>query len=348
MNAFSPPNSALAEPRLAYLPIFLGLRGRTALLIGGGAAALPKLTLLRRAGARVRLVAQHLDDIMLQAVREDRMIAWTDEPLAAQLFDDAVLAIDASGDEAINQASVRLARAAAVPINVVDRPALCDFILPAILDRSPVVVAVSTGGLAPAVARLIRQRLETAIPAGFGRVAALAARVRHMVAERLASPAQRASFWESLVDGPAAELAVAGQTEGAEATAFALIEQCAQEAPGPGAIHFLHTGSSIPDLLTVRASRLIRMADLIVHEPTVGPAILELARRDAVKIRIRPDCGSRSKSRRDAFGLLRDYASRGCVSVYLRAGAPETTGTIDRDFVGLVPLSTSGQMASGR
>jgi len=347
MNAVSPQNSALTESGLAYLPIFLGLRGRTVLLIGGGEAALPKLALLRRAGARVRLVARHLDGIIGQAVREDRMIAWIEESLAAQHFEDAALAIDASGDDLVNRASVRLARAAAVPINVVDRPELCDFILPAILDRSPIVVAVSTGGLAPAVARLIRQRLETAIPAGFGRVAALAARVRHMVTERLASPAQRASFWESLFDGPAAELAVAGQTEGAVAAAHALIEQSAQEAPSSGPIHLLYSGLSDPDLLTVRAARLIRMADLIVHEPAVGRAILELARRDAVKIKMRPDCGSSSKSQRDILGLLTDYARRGCVSVYLRAGTPETAGTVDRDFVGLAPRPASGQMASG-
>ena len=348
MNAFSPPNSALADSGLAYLPIFLGLRGRFALLIGGGEAALAKLTLLRRAGAQVRLVAQHLDAVLGQAVTEDRMIIWTSEPLAAHHFEDVVLAIDASGDDLVNRASVRLARAAAVPVNVVDRPELCDFILPAILDRSPIVVAVSTGGLAPAVARLIRQRLETAIPAGFGRVAALAARVRHMVTERLASPAQRAGFWESLFDGPAAELAVAGQTEGAVAAALALIEQSAQEAPSSGTIHLLHTGLSDPDLLTVRAARLIRMADLIVHEPAVGRAILDLARRDAVRIRMRPDCGSSSKSRRDTLGLLREYAGRGCVSVYLRAGTPEAAATVDPDFVGLTPLPAGGQMASDR
>jgi uroporphyrin-III C-methyltransferase/precorrin-2 dehydrogenase/sirohydrochlorin ferrochelatase len=348
MNAVSPPNSALTESRLAYLPIFLGLKGRIALLIGGGEPALAKLVLLRRAGAQVRLVAQHLDAVLRQTVTEDRMIIWTSEPLAAHQFEDVVLAIDGSGDSEVNRTSVRLARAASVPINVVDRPAMCDFILPAILDRSPIVVAVSTGGLAPAVARLLRQRLETVVPAGFGRVAALAARVRHVVTERLASPAQRASFWESLFDGPAAELAVAGQTEGAVAAAYALIEQSAQEAPSSGTIHLLHTGLGDPDLLTVRAARLIRMADMIVHEPAVGRAILGLARRDAVKIRMRLDCGSSSRSQRDILGLLTDHARLGGVAVYLRAGTPETAGTVDRDFVGLAPLPDGGQIASGR
>jgi hypothetical protein len=129
--------------------------------------------------------------------------------------------------------------------------------------------------------------------------------------------------------------------------AHALIEQGAREAPSSRTIHLLHTGLSDPDLLTVRAARLIRMADLMVHEPAVGPAILDLARRDAVKIKVRPDCGSSPKSQQDISGLLTDYARRGCVSVYLTAGKPETTRTVDRDLVGLAPLPASGQMASG-
>ncbi|HET6160998.1 MAG TPA: NAD(P)-dependent oxidoreductase [Dongiaceae bacterium] len=316
MNAFSPPNSDLADVGLAYLPIFIGMRGRTALLIGGGEAALAKLNLLRRAGARVRLVAQG-DDGIGEAAAGDRMVVRITEPLAAHHFKDAVLAIDASGDEAVNRVSTSLARAAGVPINVVDRPSLCDFILPAILDRSPIVVAISTGGAAPAVARLIRQKLEAAIPAGFGRVAALAARVRRRVSERLSSPAERAGFWESLFDGPAAELAVMGQMQDAEALAHELIDHGAGKIAA-NTIHVLRSGPGDPDLLTVRAARLIRMADLIVHDEGVAPAILDLARRDAARISLRS-----SVPRQESFGLLRRYANEGRVAIYLKAGAAD-------------------------
>jgi uroporphyrin-III C-methyltransferase/precorrin-2 dehydrogenase/sirohydrochlorin ferrochelatase len=328
MNAFSPPNSAHADTELGYLPIFLGVKGRIALLIGGGEAALAKLNLLRRAGARVRLVAQQLDTVIGQCVADDRMIVWINEPLAARHFEDTVLAIDASGDDALNQVSVRLARVAGVQINVVDRPALCNFIVPAILDRSPIVVAVSTGGLAPAIARLIRQRLETAVPAGFGRVAMLAAGFRHLVRERLQCPRQRTDFWEHLFDGPAAELALSGEMQSAEAVAHALIEQSAQERSSAGEIHLLHAGSGDPDLLTVRAARLIRTADLIVHESAVGQGILDLARRDAVKIEMPSDCDSNSKRRQEARRSLKEYASRGRISVYLRAGTLEASVAI--------------------
>jgi len=309
MNAVSPQSEA--DSGLAYLPVFFGMHGRTALLIGG-AAALPKLTLLRRAGARVRLVAQQTDDSMTDVIAGDRMVVRISAPLAAHHFDAAAMAIDASGDEAMNRLSVSLARAAGVPINVVDRPALCDFILPAILDRSPVVVAISTGGLAPAVSRLIRQRLETAIPAGFGRIAVIAADVRRMVRERLRSAWQRANFWEELLDGPAGQLALAGRMDGALAAVQAMIERSAQD--DGEAIRMLDINSEDPDLLTVRAARLIRMADIIIFEPGIGAAILELARRDATMVGVH--AGS------DGSLSLRSLEKRrrpGQVTVWLRS-----------------------------
>jgi uroporphyrin-III C-methyltransferase/precorrin-2 dehydrogenase/sirohydrochlorin ferrochelatase len=309
MNAVSPRNET--DNGLAYLPVFFGMRGRTALLIGG-AAALPKLALLRRAGARVRLVAQRLDDSMADAIAGDRMVMRISAPLAAHHFHNAAVAIDASGDEATNGVSVSLARVAGVPINVVDRPALCDFILPAILDRSPVVVAISTGGLAPAVSRLIRQRLEAAIPVGFGGIALVAARIRRMVRERFQSAWQRANFWENLLDGPAAQLALAGHMDSALAAAQAMIER--SEEDGGETIHLLDVNSKDPDLLTVRAARLIRMADIIICEPGIGAPILELARRDATKVRVQTGSDARLSLR-----SLEECRRPGQVTVCLRS-----------------------------
>jgi uroporphyrin-III C-methyltransferase/precorrin-2 dehydrogenase/sirohydrochlorin ferrochelatase len=309
MNAVSPQSEI--NSGLAYLPVFFGMRGRTALLIGG-AAALPKLALLRRAGARVRLVAKRIDPAMADAIADDRMVVHLNAPVTAHHFDDAVVAIDASGDEATNRLSVSLARDAGVPINVVDRPALCDFILPAILDRSPVVVAISTGGLAPALARLIRQRLETAIPAEFGRIAVVAAAIRCMVRERLRSAWQRANFWENFLDGPAAQLALTGHMDSALAVAQAMIER--DEEDDRGTIHMVDVNAEDPDLLTIRAARLIRMADVILFEAGIGAAILELARRDATKVRVqtRPDA-------RFSLQSLKEHHRPGQVTVCLRS-----------------------------
>ena len=183
MEVSSQPSDAAPEGALPYLPIFMDLQGRVCLLIGDGELASVKLALLRRAGARVRLVATNPQPILAPALA-DPMVMCADGPLRREHFEDAAIAIDASGCEATNAVSAALAKAAGVPINVADRTHLCDFILPAILDRSPIVVAISTGGLAPAIARLIRQRLERAIPPGFARIVELAARLRHAVSER--------------------------------------------------------------------------------------------------------------------------------------------------------------------
>jgi uroporphyrin-III C-methyltransferase/precorrin-2 dehydrogenase/sirohydrochlorin ferrochelatase len=265
MNAVSPPYSTGAETGLAHLPIFLEVRNRPVLLIGGGAGTAAKLDLLRRAGARVRLVDRGGD------------------PLAAAHFEDAAVAVDASGDPAMNRLSRRLARAAGVPLNVVDRPALCDFIFPAILDRAPVIVAVSTGGLAPAIARLIRQRLEIAIPAGIGCLAGLAARFRSAVAVRLRSQRQSISFWDQLFDGEASKLALAGRMDAAAVLAEALLAEIEAEPDAP-ALCTLHIASDDPEMLTIRAARMLRMAEVIIHDPGIAPAILELGRRDARRI----------------------------------------------------------------
>jgi uroporphyrin-III C-methyltransferase / precorrin-2 dehydrogenase / sirohydrochlorin ferrochelatase len=313
MNAVSPPNETLVEGGLAYLPIFLGMCGRTALLIGGGEASLAKLVLLRRAGAHVCLVAEQLDDAAIRWVAHDGMISHRREALAPHHFADAVLAIDASEDDLVNGVSVRLAREAGVPLNVVDRPKLCDFILPSILDRSPVVVAVSTGGVAPVIARLIRQRLEIAIPRGIGRVAMLANGIRQMVREGLCSAWQRARFWESLFDGPAMQLALAGDVQGAAVAAHALMDRIAEHQADAETVHVLDIATGDPDLLTVRTARLIRMADIILYEPAIEAAILDLARSSAVKTPVaempEPD------------GSAKERARSGRVVVYLRSGA---------------------------
>jgi len=262
MNAVSPQSSAELGAGLAYLPLFLEVKDRIVLLIAGGEGTDAKQDLLRRAGARVRQVTG---------------------PVELRHFENAVVAVDASGDPETNHLSRRLARAAGVPLNVVDRPALCDFIFPAILDRAPVIVAVSTGGMAPAIARLIRQRLELAIPAGLGSLAMLAGRFRSAVAERLTSYRQSARFWSSLFDGGAAQLALAGRLEDAAVLAEALIAELELEAASEGpAFWTLRITSDDPDLLTVRAARLIGTADVIVHDSSIPAEILALARRDAM------------------------------------------------------------------
>jgi uroporphyrin-III C-methyltransferase/precorrin-2 dehydrogenase/sirohydrochlorin ferrochelatase len=314
MNAVSPPSDLTAATGLAHLPVFFGVKGRKVLLVGGGEAALAKLDLLRRAGAAVHLVWPVLCPHLACRVATDSGICHRAAQPEARHLDGAVLAIDASGDIETSRRMVGLARAAGIPINVVDRPALCDFIMPAILDRSPVVVAVSTGGLAPGIARLIRQRLETALPAGIAQIAVLAARFRGMAAQRMETARQRLRFWEALFDGDVARLIGEGRIDDAYASAEALVEDLNASRQG-GALHVLDIDSDDPDLLTVRAARLIRMAEVILYDPQVATAIVELGRREAIRLSIEP----RRLTRR--VDVLREYSIEERLCVYLRARA---------------------------
>jgi uroporphyrin-III C-methyltransferase/precorrin-2 dehydrogenase/sirohydrochlorin ferrochelatase len=215
-----PPSLPQADA-LPHLPVFLTVRGRVCVLVGGGDATPPKLELLRRAGAAIRLVGA--DPSFAETAAGAEILPG---PLTAGHLAGACLVIDASGDDRTNQHSAALARAAGVPLNVVDRPALCDFILPAILDRSPVVVAISTGGAAPALAGLIRQELEVLIPPGLGRFAALSGTLREEIRRRIADPARRLAFWRRLYRDGAAD----------RATALDLLDQVATARRSAGSL----------------------------------------------------------------------------------------------------------------
>src|SRR3989344_3878152 len=199
-----------------YLPIFLDLKDRSCALIGGGEVAARKVRLLLKAGAKVIVYAPELGDILSGLVREGK-IEHRKAAFEPALLDNCVLAIAATDDKAVNRAVYEAAKTRRIPVNVVDQPALCTFIMPSIIDRSPVVAAVSTGGASPVLARLIRARLETLNPAGFGRLAQLAAGFRDRVKGRITQPERRRRFWEEVLGGYIAELVYSGQDAAARA-----------------------------------------------------------------------------------------------------------------------------------
>ncbi|MGL4965318.1 MAG: NAD(P)-dependent oxidoreductase [Inquilinus sp.] len=251
---------------LPHLPVFLTVRGRVCVLVGGGGATPPKFELLRRAGAAIRLIGA--DPAFAETAEAAEILPG---PLAAHHLAGACLVIDASGDPDTNARSAALARAAGVPLNVVDRPALCDFILPAILDRSPVVVAISTGGAAPALAGLIRQELEALIPAGLGRLAALSGTLRDEIRRRITDPARRLAFWRRLYHSDTA----------GRSAALDLLDEVAAERPSAGALTRIAIGPGGEQDLTLRQVAALRRADLLLVEDGVDPAVLDHARRDA-------------------------------------------------------------------
>ncbi|EXF45646.1 siroheme synthase [Pseudomonas sp. BAY1663] len=193
-----------------------------------------------------------------------------------------VLAIAATDDEPLNASVSQDAHALGIPVNVVDSPQLCSVIFPAIVDRSPLVIAVSSGGDAPVLARLIRARIETWIPAAYGQLAGLAKQFRAQVKAAFSNVQQRRVFWEETFQGPIAEQALAGRVAEAERL---LTEKLAGAAPRAlGEVYLVGAGPGDPDLLTFRALRLMQQADVVLYDRLVAPAIIDLCRRDADRI----------------------------------------------------------------
>ncbi len=266
---------------MEYLPLFHNLQGRRVLIVGGGEIALRKARLLSEAGARLRVVAPSIEAQLAKLV-EAGDGECLDRGYDPQDLQGCVLAIAATDDEALNAAVSQHANALGMPVNVVDSPQLCSVIFPAIVDRSPLVIAVSSGGDAPVLARLIRARIETWIPAAYGQLAGLAKQFRAQVKAKFANVQQRRVFWEETFQGPIAEQALAGCSAEAERL---LAEKLAGAAPRAlGEVYLVGAGPGDPDLLTFRALRLMQQADVVLYDRLVAPAIIDLCRRDADRI----------------------------------------------------------------
>ena len=255
-----------ARPPL--LPIFLDLDGRPALVLGAGEAADRRVATLRACGAIVRQEAGRFTPDML---------------------DGCAIAVGAEAPDPALLAMTEAARARGIPFNVVDRPALSGFSTPAVVSRAPLQVAIASGGAAPVLARLLRARIETLVPPGFGRLAALADRMQAETRARLPNVLRRRRMLEATFSGRMADLMLDGREAEAEAAyrAALLAAECDAEQPERGIVYLLDPPAEA-DLLTLRALRLLGEADVIVHGPGENPAVLELARRDASRRMVSP------------------------------------------------------------
>ncbi|MEO6697113.1 MAG: siroheme synthase CysG, partial [Gammaproteobacteria bacterium] len=266
---------------MEFLPIFLRIKDRDCLVVGGGEVAARKVSLLMRAGARVIVVAPVLCDA-LQTLVDERQINHYGREFLPQDLHGCTLVIGATDNQIVNRQIHELASLRHIPVNIVDQPELCSFILPSIVDRSPIVVAVSSGGSSPVLARLLRAKLETLIPATYGRLAELAANFREQVKNKFARLAERRVFWEKILQGPVAEMVFAGKDQAAREALQKALDDPA--APPQGEVYLVGAGPGDPDLLTFRALRLMQQADVVLHDRLVSPEILDLVRREAERI----------------------------------------------------------------
>ena len=304
-----------------FLPVFLNLKGRACAVIGGGEVASRKVSLLLNAGAQVTIHAPELGETIRRWVSEGK-VRHNLQAFRAEALDGCALAIAATDDRAVNQQVSEAARARGIPVNVVDQPDLCTFIMPSIIDRSPVVVAVSTGGASPVLARLIRARLETLIPAGYGRLAKLVSAFRDKVKQRFKYPSRRRQFWEDILQGPGAELVYSGQEAAAHKALQERIDAIDSNKAPVGVVYLIGGGPGDPDLLTFRALRLMQEADVVVYDRLVSPAVLELVRRDAERIYAGKERDNHAIPQEDINHLLVRLAKEGKRVVRLKGGDP--------------------------
>ena len=304
-------------------PLFADLTNRPVLVVGGGAVAERKIAALLDAQARITVHALELTP-QLQAWAEERRITPRDEPFDEVWLDAAWLVIAATSDDALNKRVAALAESRRIFVNVVDESALCSFHVPAVIDRAPLTIAISSGGDAPMLARLLRERLESLLDHSLGALAKLAARLRKRIRLRHPDLSARRSFYEDLFTGPVAMLLRQGKSD----LALEAAEQLLSSTPvrTPGSVVLVGAGPGDPGLLTLRALRALNEADVILHDRLVSAEVLDLARRDADRIEVAKQAGHHHTTQDGIHALLLKHARAGKRVVRLKGGDPFVFG----------------------
>lgn len=304
-----------------YFPVFFDLESLRVLIVGGGEVALRKLALLERTGASITVVAPKvLPDFEAHAAAGKIELALRE--FVPEDLDGARLVIVATSRRAVNRWIATLSEARAIPVNVVDDREASRFIMPAIIDRNPVLVAVATMGTSPVLARRLRERLEAMIPRSIGGLALWLQALRQTARRRLRDTGARRRYFEAIVDGAAARRFAAGDVQGAQRIAQQLLAGSAGSAPPAGEVTLVGAGPGDPELLTLKALRALQDADVILHDRLVPAAVLDMARRDAVRICVGKATGGIGSTQQQINALLIEHACQGKRVVRLKGGDP--------------------------
>lgn len=303
-----------------YLPLFFDLRQRWCVLAGGGQVALRKAKLLARAGAKLAVIAP---EVLPELQELARSTGGTFDLRNTEENDleGCNLLILATNDSALNAHLANTAHKRRIPVNVTDDPAQCSVILPAIVDRAPILVAISSGANAPVIVRRLRERLEAELPADLGRVARFFGKYRKRLCTFLSDTDSRRRFWERALDGPVTEMILSGRLN--EARSWMERELTgAGVAPSRGEVWLVGAGPGDPDLLTLRALRLLQSADVVVYDRLVNAEILDLARREAKRVYVGKRPGDHVISQEEITALLVNLAKDGKRVLRLKGGDP--------------------------
>ncbi|CAN4274948.1 CysG Uroporphyrinogen-III methylase [Methylophilaceae bacterium] len=327
------------------LPIFMNINQRLCVVIGAGEVAARKVTMLLRAQASVTVYAPEICSTLADLVEAGR-IRYQQARFADQQLSGACLVIAATNDVQVNTAVSLAAQANNIPVNVVDAPALCTFTMASIVERSPIVIAISSEGNAPVLARYLRSKIETMLPAGYGRIAAIAGEFRDKVKSKYATSQARRIFWEGVLQGPIVERILAGQEAAAR---IGLNQLLADDTASQqhGEVYLVGGGPGDPDLLTFRALRLMQQCDVCVYDKLVSTEVLDLVRRDADLIYVGKSRDQHTLPQEEINQLLARLALAGKRVLRLKGGDPFIFGRGGEEIETLMQQGVPFQVVPG-
>ncbi|WP_432473466.1 siroheme synthase CysG [Amphritea sp. HPY] len=311
-----------------YLPLFFKLENRTVVLVGGGQVALRKASLLVQAGARLVVISHAVNPELAELVNTHQGEVIIDD-YHSKFLNSADLVIAATDDYQLNSRVHFDAVERRLPVSVVNNPALCSFIFPAIIDRSPVIIGVSSGGESPVLARLLRAKLETWIPQGYSRLGKLVGQFREQVAARFSGVNEQHRFWEKTLQGQVAENVFAGCEDAAAKLLQRALDECDPEyqpAYKTGEVYLVGAGPGDPELLTFKALRLMQQADVVLYDQLVSAEVMALCHTDVEKIYVGKRCGNHAMSQEAINGLMVKFAHSGKRVLRLKGGDPFVFG----------------------
>ncbi|WOV91991.1 MAG: siroheme synthase CysG [Candidatus Zeuxoniibacter abyssi] len=327
-----------------YFPLFFDLRGKSVLIVGGGEVAFRKAQLLSRAGAVLHIVAPEIRHDLTVLAAESNGITRRRKYVP----DDVIgchIVVAAGNDETINRQISADAKGRGIPVNVVDRQALCDFIFPALIDRSPLVVAVSSSGASPVLARRLRAKIEALLPPALGKLAAFCGRWRSVKAALPA--ARRRIFWEEALDGAAATAVFNGDEKAADNRLREHLRIFADGGAKTGEVYLIGAGPGAADLLTLQATRLLQCADVVIHDRLASKEVVDLARRDAEKIFVGKARNQHGATQKQINDLLIKRARNGLRVARLKGGDPFIFGRGGEEAASLAAAGVPYQIAPG-
>ena len=326
------------------LPLFHNLQGRRCVMVGGGSVALRKLRQLLDAGATVELIAPDIN-AAIQQLSTKHSLKLHQRKFKNEDLDAAVLVIAATNNKQLNKQVSEQAQKLNIPVNVVDQPKLCTVIFPSVVDRSPIQIAISSGGTAPVLARILRTRLEALVPAGYGKLAKLAGKFRPRVKEKIPDSNNRKAFWEDVFSGDIAELVFSEKLDAAESRLQQKID--GPHAASLGEVYLVGGGPGDPDLLTFRALRSMQQADIVLYDRLVSKEVLALVRRDAELMYVGKTAGDHPVSQDNINEKLVEFAKQGNRVLRLKGGDPFIFGRGGEEIAHLADNGVPFQVVPG-